>query len=277
MMPSNHLILCHPLLLHSIYPSSRVFFSESVFCIRWLKYWSFNFSISPSNEYSGLIFFRIDWFDLLAVQGTLKTCCSRDWLFPWTVFSSTTVWKYPVFDTQPSLWSSSHIWTWLLEKPLLCRETIFLSEFCISVCSQSPKIKGREETFKKHFSISTILWCLPLSGTLCEDKEKGWTKGETEHNQSGRTGKAREGGSVAVRGRAPIPGMKTLVWPIPEAPKQVRQWGLGEIKNKLWDGEKSLKSNWDSKKVQLGISLAVQWLRLHLPMQRVQIWSLVGS
>ena len=161
-------------------------------------------------------FLQGDWLDLLAVQGTLKTCCSRDCS---RVFSSTTVGKYQFFGTQPSLWSSSHIWTWLLEKPLLCCETIFLSEFCISVYFQSPKIKGREETFKKYFSISTTLWCLHLSGTLCEDKEKGWTKAETEHNQSGRTGKAREGGSVAVRGRAPIPGMKTSVWLIPEAPK----------------------------------------------------------
>ena len=73
-MPSNHLILCHPLLLLcSIFPSIRVFSSESVLCIRWPKYWSFNFSISPSNEYSGLISFRMDWLDLLAVQGTLKS------------------------------------------------------------------------------------------------------------------------------------------------------------------------------------------------------------
>ena len=73
-MPSNHLILCHPLLfLPSIFPSIRVFTYESVLCIRWPKYWSFNFSISPSNEYSGLISFRIDWWDLLAVQGTLKS------------------------------------------------------------------------------------------------------------------------------------------------------------------------------------------------------------
>ena len=71
-MPSNHLILCHPLLLSSILPSIRVFSNESVLRIRWPKYWSFSFSISPSNEYSGLISFRIDWFDLLAVQGTLK-------------------------------------------------------------------------------------------------------------------------------------------------------------------------------------------------------------
>ena len=73
-MPSNHLILCHPLLLPpSIFPSIRVFSSESVLHIRWPKYWSFSFSISPSNEYSGLISFRMDWLDLLAVQGTLKS------------------------------------------------------------------------------------------------------------------------------------------------------------------------------------------------------------
>ena len=73
-MPSNHLILCHPLhLLPSIFPSIRVFSNESVFHIRWPEYWSFSFSISPSNEHPGLIFFRIDWLDFLAVQGTLKS------------------------------------------------------------------------------------------------------------------------------------------------------------------------------------------------------------
>ena len=73
-MPSSHLILYHPLLfLPSIFLSIRVFSNESVLCIRWPKYWSFSFSISPSNEYSGLISFRIDWFDLLAIQGTLKS------------------------------------------------------------------------------------------------------------------------------------------------------------------------------------------------------------
>jgi len=72
-MLSNHLILCHPLrFLPSIFPSIRVFSSVSALRIRWPKYWSFNFIISPSNEYSGLISFRIDWFDLFAVQGTLK-------------------------------------------------------------------------------------------------------------------------------------------------------------------------------------------------------------
>ena len=73
-MPFSHLILCHPLLLPpSIFPSIRVFSNQSVLCIRWPKYWSFSFSISPSNEYSGLISLRMDWFDLLALHGTLKS------------------------------------------------------------------------------------------------------------------------------------------------------------------------------------------------------------
>ena len=71
-MPSNHLILCQPLLLPSIFPSIRVFSNNSAHCIRWPKCWSFSFSISPSNEHPGLISFRMDWLDLLAVQGTLK-------------------------------------------------------------------------------------------------------------------------------------------------------------------------------------------------------------
>ena len=94
-MPSNHLILCHPL-LPSIIPSIRVFSRESVICIKWPKYWSFSFSISPSNEYSGLISSRMDWFDLLGVQGT-------------RVFSSTTVQKHRFFGAQLSLYYNSHI------------------------------------------------------------------------------------------------------------------------------------------------------------------------
>ena len=73
MMPSNHLIHCHPLLLPSVFPSIKIFYNGSVPSIRWLKYWSFSFNISPSNEYSELISFRMDWLDLLAVQGTLKS------------------------------------------------------------------------------------------------------------------------------------------------------------------------------------------------------------
>ena len=73
-MPSNHLILCHPLLLlPSVFPSIRVFSTESTLSMRWPKYWSFSFSVSPSNEYPGLFYFRMDWLDLLAVQGTLKS------------------------------------------------------------------------------------------------------------------------------------------------------------------------------------------------------------
>ena len=92
-MPSNHLIPCCPLLLlPSPFPSIRVFSSQSALCIRWPKYWSFSFSISPSNAYSGLISFRIDWFDLLSVQGTLKS-----------------LQKHQFFGTQLFLWSNSHI------------------------------------------------------------------------------------------------------------------------------------------------------------------------
>ena len=88
-MPSNHLILCRPLLLlPSIFPSIRVFSNESALCIRWPKYWSLSFNISPSNEHPGLISFRMDWLDLLAVQGTLKG------------FSNTTVQKHQFFGTQ---------------------------------------------------------------------------------------------------------------------------------------------------------------------------------
>ena len=89
-MPSNHIILCRPLLLPpSIFPSIRVFSDESILHIRWPKYWSFSFSISPSSEHSGLISFRMDWLDVLAVQGTL-------------VFSNTTVQKHQFFGAQLS-------------------------------------------------------------------------------------------------------------------------------------------------------------------------------
>ena len=106
LMPSNHPILYHPLLLlPSIFPSTGVFSNKSVLLIMWPKYWSFSFSISPSNEYLGLISFRIDWFDLLAVRGTLKSLFQHH--------SS----KHQFFGAQLSLWSNSYIHTWLLEKP----------------------------------------------------------------------------------------------------------------------------------------------------------------
>ena len=115
-MPSNHLTLCCPLLLlPSIFPSMRVFSNESALWIRWPKYWSFSFSISPSNEYLGLIFFRTDWFDLAAVQMTLKNL-------------PTTIWKHQFFSAQPFLWPNSHILTWLLEKPLALTRWTFVSK-----------------------------------------------------------------------------------------------------------------------------------------------------
>ena len=94
-MPSNHLILCHPLLLlPSIFPSIRVFSSESVLHIRWPKYWSFSFTISPSKEYSGLISFRMDWLDLLAVQGTLKSLLQHH------SSKASILWRSPFFMVQ---------------------------------------------------------------------------------------------------------------------------------------------------------------------------------
>ena len=104
-MPSNHLILCHPLfLLPSIFPSVRVFSNESVLRIKWLEYWSLTFSINPSNEYSGLISFRMEWLDLLAVQGTLKSLLQH--------YSSkaSILWCSAFFMVQL-------LCPWLLEKP----------------------------------------------------------------------------------------------------------------------------------------------------------------
>ena len=99
-MPSSHLILCRPLLLLPLIPPSiRVFSNESTLCMRWPKYWSFSFSISPSNEHPGLISFRMDWLDLLAVQGTLKSLLH------------TTVQKHQFFGAQLSSQSNSHIHT----------------------------------------------------------------------------------------------------------------------------------------------------------------------
>ena len=104
-MPSNHLILCRPLLLlPSIFPSIRVFSNESTLRMRWPNYWSFSFNISPSNEHPGLIF-RMDWLDLLQSKGISR------------VFSNTTVQKHQYFGAQLSSQSNSHIHTWPQEKP----------------------------------------------------------------------------------------------------------------------------------------------------------------
>ena len=118
-MPSNHFILCQPLLfLPSIRPSIKVFSNESALRIRWPKYWSFSFNISPSKEYSGLISFRIDWVDLFKSKGLS------------TVFFNTTVQKHQFFGAQPFLWSNSHIHTRLLKKPQLWLDG--LSVYCLS-------------------------------------------------------------------------------------------------------------------------------------------------
>ena len=96
-MPPNHFVLCHPLLLPpSIFPRIRIFFNESALCIRWPKYQSFSFSISPSNEYSEVISFRIDWFDLLAVQGTLKSLLQHH------SSKASILWRSAVFTVQLS-------------------------------------------------------------------------------------------------------------------------------------------------------------------------------
>ena len=117
-MPSNYLILCRPLLLPpSIFPSIRVFSNESVLRIRWPKYWSFNFSISPSSEYSGLISFRIDWFDLIAVQGTQESSpapqfksinsSAFSFLYSPTLTSIHDYWKNHSFNYTDLCWQSN--------------------------------------------------------------------------------------------------------------------------------------------------------------------------
>ena len=105
-MPSRHLILCYPLLLlPSIFPNIRTFSNESALRIRWPKYWCFSFSISPSNEYQGWFPLRLTGLISLQSKGISR------------VFSSTAIWKHQFFHSQSSLWSNSHICTWLLEKP----------------------------------------------------------------------------------------------------------------------------------------------------------------
>ena len=107
-MPSNYLILCHPLLLPSIFPSIKVFSNESVLHIRWPMYWSFSFSISPSNEHPGLISFRMDWLDLLAVQGTLSSLLQHH-------SSKTSIhWHSAFFTVQ-----LSHPYMWMYGKPYI--------------------------------------------------------------------------------------------------------------------------------------------------------------
>ena len=116
-MPSNHLIFCHLLLLlPSVFPSIRVFSNESVRHIRWPKYWSFSFSISPSSEYSGLISFRMDWFDLLAVQGTLKSLLQHHNSSALSLLYGPTL--TPILNCSPCLW---------LYGPLLAKQCLIFN------------------------------------------------------------------------------------------------------------------------------------------------------
>ena len=111
-MPSNHLVLCRPLLLPSIFPNIRVFSNESAFHIRWPQYWNFSFSISPSNEHPGLISFRMDWLDLLAVQGTLKSLLhhhsSKASILPFSAFFTAQL-SHPYTTTGKTIALSSYI------------------------------------------------------------------------------------------------------------------------------------------------------------------------
>ena len=155
-MPSNHLSLCHPFLLPpSIFPSIRVFSNESVLHTRWPKYWSSSFSISLSNEYSGLISFRMDWLDLIAIQGTLKNLLQYH----------TTIQKHQFFDTQPSLWSNSHIHTWLQTFVCKVMSLLFntLSRFVIAFLPRSKRLlilwlQSPSELFLHFSHLFAIKW-----------------------------------------------------------------------------------------------------------------------
>ena len=158
-MPSNHLILCCPLLLlPSIFPSIRIFSSELALCIRSPNCWSFNFSfsISPSNEYSGLISFRIDWFGLLAVQWTLG------------VFSSTRIRKHQFFTSQPSLWSNSYIHTWLLGKTIALTIWTFVGKVKSLLFNSLSRFVI---AFLLRSNCLLILWLQSLSTVILEPKK----------------------------------------------------------------------------------------------------------
>ena len=157
-MPSNHLILCHPLLLQpAVFPNIRIFSNESPLCIRWPKYWSFNFSISPCNEYSGLISFRMEFFDLLAVQRTLKSLLQHH------SSKASVLWYSAFFMVQfshPYMTTGKTI-ALILYGPLLAKlmSLLFntLSRFVIAIFSRS-----------KHLFIS---WLQSLSTLILEPKK----------------------------------------------------------------------------------------------------------
>ena len=153
-MPSNHLILCHPLLLlPSIFPSIRVFSNESVLHIRWPKYWRFSFSISPSNEYSGLISFRIDRLDLLAFQGTLKSLLqhhsSKVSILQCSAFF-TVQFSYPYMTTRKSIALTR--WTFVSK---VCFLTCCLGIWVASRSSENTRNKFFLQTSRRNTALST--------------------------------------------------------------------------------------------------------------------------
>ena len=144
-MPSNHLILCRPLLLpSSIFPSIRVFSSELVLPIRWPKYWSFSFNISPSNEYSGLVFFRMDWLDFLAVQGTLKSLLqhhsSKASILRLSAFFMVQL-SHPYMTT----WKAIALTRWTFADQVMSQLFNMWSRFFIAFLPKSISRKGRGE------------------------------------------------------------------------------------------------------------------------------------
>ena len=156
-MPSTHLILCNPLLLLlSIFPSTRVFSNELVLHIRWAKYWSF--SISPSNEYSGLISFRIDWFGLLVSKGLSR------------VFSSITIWENKFFGDQPFLWPNSHFHTWLLRKPYFWLYGPWSAKWCL--CFLIYILSRLVIAFHPRSKWLLISWMQSQSAGILEPKKK---------------------------------------------------------------------------------------------------------
>ena len=144
-MPSSHLILCRPLLLlPPIPPSIRVFSNESTLHMRWPQYWSFSFSISPSKEHPGLISFRMDWLDLFAVQGTVKSLLH------------TTVQKHQFFGTQLSSQSNSHIHTWPLEKTIALIRQTFVGKVMSLLLNMLSRLVITFLPMSKHLLISRL-------------------------------------------------------------------------------------------------------------------------
>ena len=167
-MPSNHLILCHPLLLlPSTFPMIRVFFNESGFRIRGPKYWSFSFSISPSNEYLELISFRIDWFDLFAVQGTLRS------LLPHHHSRASILWRSAFFMVQlshPNMTTRKTIT--LTTQTFVVWSSTFWDGFSLSDISQT--FSGLHFAFLWHITTHFCDWTTFCVGRT-EKREKQWT------------------------------------------------------------------------------------------------------